>query len=196
MKMEQNQYRGLGIPDEEFIRDQIPMTKENIRILSVAKLHLQEDSIVYDIGAGTGSVTVEMAHLCRKGKVYAVEQKEEGCALILKNTEKFKLDNVVVRHGTAPDCLKELEPPTHVFIGGTSGRLMDIVAEIRKKNPHARFVVNAVTLETIGALMELSKTDSEYADMEMIEVFIGKSKLVGSHHMMQGENPIYIASFG
>lgn len=190
------QYRGIGIPDEEFIRGQIPMTKENIRILSVAKLHLQENAIVYDIGAGTGSVTVEMAQLCPKGKIYAIEQKEEGCDLILKNVRKFQLGNVELCHGIAPDCMGQLEPPTHVFIGGSSGKLLDIVEGIRKKNPGTRFVVNAITLETISSLMELSEKYPEYTDMEITEVSIANSKVIGKHHMMQGENPIYIASFG
>lgn len=194
--MEEYQYRGLGIPDKEFIRGQIPMTKENVRILSVAKLHLMEDAVVYDIGAGTGSVTVEMSYLCPKGKVYAIEQKEEGCDLIRKNIEKFKRDNVEVLHGTAPDCIKTLELPTHVFIGGSSGKLPDIVEEIRKKNPRTRFVVNAITLETISTLIGLSGKYPEYADMEIMEVSIAGSKVIGKHHMMQGENPIYIACFG
>lgn len=195
MKMEDYQYKGIGIPDKEFIRGQIPMTKENIRIISVAKLQLQEDSIVYDIGAGTGSVTVEMAHICRKGKVYAIEQKVEGCDLILQNAEKFHLENIIVCHGSAPECLEALEAPTHVFIGGSSGKLIDIVEGIHKKNPNARFVINAITLETIKTLLELSETNSAFANMELIEVSIANCKLIGSHHMMQGENPVYIACF-
>lgn len=193
MNMEQYEYNGLGIPDKEFIRGQIPMTKENIRILSVAKLHLKNDSVVYDIGAGTGSVTVEMAHMCKK--VYAIEQKEEGCELILKNAEKFQLKNIEVCLGSAPDCLEGLEPPTHVFIGGSSGKLITIIEEVRKKNPQTRFVVNAITLETITTLLELSKTNPGDYPMEIMEVSIANGKMVGNYHMMQGENPIYIACF-
>lgn len=189
------QYRGIGIPDKEFIRGQIPMTKENIRVLSVAKLQLQEDSVVYDIGAGTGSVTVEMAHICRKGKVYAIEQKMEGCDLILQNAEKFQLENVVVCHGSAPECLEELEPPTHVFVGGSSGKLADIVEAVRRKNANVKFVINAVTLETLSALLDLNNHNPACEDMELIEVSVANCKLIGTHHMLQGENPVYIASF-
>lgn len=187
---------GLGIPDEEFIRGQIPMTKENVRILSVAKLYLDKKAIVYDIGAGTGSVTVEMAHLCPEGKVYAIEQKEEGCELIKRNLERFRISNVEICHGIAPDCLESLEMPTHVFIGGSNGELLDIVKKIKEKNPKVRFVVTAVTLETIYDLMEIGKQYFEYCDMEFMQVSVTNCKIIGHHHMLQGENPIYIASFG
>ncbi len=189
------QYKGLGIRDEEFIRGQIPMTKMNIRILSVAKLQLELDSVVYDIGAGTGSVTVEMAFLCPKGKVYAIERKPEGCELIRKNIDNFNLKNVEVIEGTAPDCLEQPEAPTHVFIGGSSGKLMDIVKAVRKKNPKARFVVNAVTLETLSELMKLSEEYPEYEDMEIIQAQITEVRRIVDYHMMQGTNPVYIVSF-
>ncbi len=193
--MEEYRYQGLGIPDKEFIRSQIPMTKENIRVLSVAKLHLQRDSVVYDIGAGTGAMTVEMAYCCPQGKVYAMEQKKEGCDLILANIKKFNRNNIEVIHGIAPDCFQGLEAPSHVFIGGTGGKLLDIVREIRKKNPTARFVVNAITLETISRLMELSPKYPEYKDMGITSVAVATGKVLGNYHMMQAENTIYIAEF-
>lgn len=189
------QYKGLGIKDEEFIRDQIPMTKMNIRILSVAKLQLEPDSVVYDVGAGTGSVSVEMAFLCPKGKIYAIEKKPEGCELIRKNIEKFELRNIEVIEGVAPDCLEQIEAPTHVFLGGSSGKLAEIVNLIRKKNPKVRFVVNAVTLETLSELARLSRKYPEYEDMEIIQAQITEVRRIADYHMMQGTNPVYIVSF-
>lgn len=193
--MKKYQYKGIGIPDKEFIRGQIPMTKENIRILSVAKMQLEEDSIVYDIGAGTGSVTVEMAFLCPKGSVYAVERKEEGCRLIEKNIQRFQLNNVTVVEGEAMNVLDSLPAPTHVFIGGSGGNLFHIVKKIREKNPKTRFVVNAITLETISALLELEKQYPEYNDMELIQAEVINIRKQLDYHMLQGNNPIYIASF-
>lgn len=189
------QYKGLGIKDEEFIRGQIPMTKMNIRILSVTKLHLKPDSVVYDVGAGTGSVSVEMAFLCPQGKVYAIEKNPEGCELIRKNVEKFGLQNVEIIEGVAPACLERIEAPTHVFLGGSSGKLTNIVSLIRKKNPKVRFVVNAVTLETLSELARLSRKYPEYTDMEIIQAQITEVRRIADYHMMQGTNPVYIVSF-
>ncbi|MDE6627090.1 MAG: precorrin-6Y C5,15-methyltransferase (decarboxylating) subunit CbiT [Lachnospiraceae bacterium] len=186
----------LGIPDNEFIRGRVPMTKEEIRILTVVKLRLNEESVVYDIGAGTGSVSVEMAGQCRRGMVYAVEKNAEGIDLIYANRRKFGIENMEIVKGEAPACLETLPVPTHVFVGGSGGDLIDIIKSVRKKNPEVRFVVNAVTLEKLVQLQELCKQIPEYADMEMIQVGVSRSRLLGNHHLMLGENPVYIAVFG
>lgn len=184
-----------GIRDEEFIRGSAPMTKEEIRALSLSKLKLTEDAVVYDIGAGTGSVSVEAALLCKKGQVYAIEQKAEAAALIRENKIRFQVENLEVIQGTAPDCLRELPSPTHVFIGGSGGRLQAIIAAVREKNPKAGFVINAVTLETIAALERIREQFPEYGNMEVIQVNVAKSRLLGGYHLMNGENPVMIISF-
>lgn len=186
----------LGIPDYEFIRGEVPMTKEEIRILSVVKLRLTEDAVVYDIGAGTGSVSVEIALACPKGTVYAVEENPAGIELIKANRDKFKADNIVPVAGFAPDCMEDLPVPTHVFIGGSKGRLLEIIEKVLAKNPEARIVVNAVTLETLGKLSEMAERFPACGDMEVTEVMIAKSSLRGRYHFMKGENPVYIAAFG
>lgn len=186
----------LGIPDDEFIRGKVPMTKEEIRILTVVKLQLDEESIVYDIGAGTGSVAVEIAGQSPKGMVYAIEKSDEGVDLIYANKRKFGIANMEIVKGEAPDCLTQLPPPTHVFVGGSGEELTDIIRVVREKNPKTRFVVNAVTLEKLVQLQELGKQIPEYADMEVIQVGVSKSKHLGNHHLMLAENPVYIASFG
>lgn len=186
----------LGIPDEEFIRGKVPMTKEEIRILSVVKLQLDNDSVVYDIGAGTGSVAVEMAGQCPKGMVYAIEKNPEAVSLIGQNKDKFGVCNMEIVEGTAPQCLSDLPKPTHAFIGGSSGNLLEIIQTVREKNSNARFVVNAVTLETLAQLQKIPEEFPEYADMEVVQVGVSKSRAVGNYHLMCAENPVYVAEFG
>jgi len=186
----------LGIKDENFIRGRVPMTKEEIRILSVVKLQLDEDSIVFDIGAGTGAVSIEMAVQCKNGIVYAIEKNPEAIALIRANREKFKQPNLKIKEGIAPECLAELPSPTHVFVGGSGGRLLDIIRAVREKNSRARLVLNAVTLETMAQLREIQEQFPEYSDMEIIQAGIARSKALGDYHLMCAENPVYIVSFG
>lgn len=185
-----------GIEDDCFVRGKVPMTKEEIRVLSLSKLQLRQDSVVYDIGAGTGSVSVEAALLCREGRVYAIEKKPEAAELLAVNKAKFGADAMELVNGEAPACLEELEPPTHVFIGGSSGQLSEIIRAVRRKNKQARFVVNAVTLETMGAVTQLAKEFPEYEDMEIIQVNVSRTRALGRYHLMQAENPVLIASFG
>lgn len=184
------------LSDESFVRGAVPMTKQEIRTLSVAKLGINRDSVVYDVGAGTGSVTVAMALAAEDGVVYAIEQKEEAQQLIVQNAAKFGCTNIKLLAGSAPEVLEDLPAPTHVFIGGSSGNLIEIIETIRNKNKAARFVVNAVTLETIAKLSELGNQYSEYADMELLYVQISRGKQMGSHHLMTADNGIYIAVFG
>ena len=139
-----------GIPDEKFIRGKAPMTKEEVRCVSLSKLRLQEDSICYDVGAGTGSVSVEMALRADQGQVFAVEKKDDAVALLYKNKQRFAADNLEIIKGEAPEALKELPVPTHAFIGGSSGNLKEIVALLLEKNQDVRIVINCITLETIS----------------------------------------------
>ena len=186
-----------GMRDEEFLRDKVPMTKEEIRALSICKLHLKEDSVCYDIGSGTGSVAVEIAKRSGQIQVFAIEKKPLALELIQKNIEKFALPNIQVIAGEAPDCLKteeRSEHPTHAFIGGSSGRLKEILDVLYKKNHAMRIVINCISLETISELT-LLKTDSRITNLEIIQVQVSRAKTVGGYHLMQGENPIYICSF-
>lgn len=185
-----------GLKDEAFIREKVPMTKEEIRILSLAKLGLMREAVVYDVGAGTGSVSVEAARLCTGGRVYAVEKKPEAVELLWKNRKKFAAWNMEIVEGCAPECLEGLEAPTHVFVGGSSGRLTDIVEAVRRKNPGARFVVNAVTLETLAQVESLRNAFPEYESMEVVQVNVARSRALGSYHLMSAENPVFIISFG
>lgn len=184
------------IPDGKFVRGKVPMTKQEIRSLSLMKLSLSKDAILYDIGAGTGSVAVEAAMHCREGSVFAVEQREEGISLIQENKKRFGVFNLAVVKGTAPECLDSLPGPSHVFIGGSGGRLLDIIRCIREKNKQARFVINAVTLETMAQIPEIIKQFPEYDNLEVVQVNIAKGRELGAYHLMMAQNPVYIISFG
>jgi precorrin-6Y C5,15-methyltransferase (decarboxylating) len=182
------------IPDSGFIRGKVPMTKENIRHLSIIRLGLTENSVLYDIGSGTGSVACEAARLSSSVKVYAVEMKEEACGLIAQNAEQFGLDNVEVIQGTAPEALAGLEPPTHVFIGGSSGRLRVILRALRNKNSRIRTVINAVSIETMAEIQSVVD-DPDITDMIIEQISVSRSRELGNYHLMTAENPVMIASF-
>jgi len=182
-----------GIDDGEFIRGDAPMTKCEIRALSVSKLNLNEDSIVYDIGAGTGSVSIEMALRSTNGKVFAIEKEGDSVELILKNKRKFKTHNLNVIKGLAPDAMAGLPTPTHAFIGGSSGNMREILGCILEKNKDVRIVINSITLETmsevLGCIEELGLVEEE-----TISVSVSKAKKVGRFHMMNALNPIFITT--
>jgi precorrin-6Y C5,15-methyltransferase (decarboxylating) len=184
-----------GIADEEFVRGKVPMTKEEIRILSVAKLRLREDSIIYDVGAGTGSVSVECARLATSGTVYAIEKNPEGIALIRENSRKLRVSNVIPIEGLAPQALDELPPPTHAFIGGSSGNMREIIEVLRSKNPEVRIVINTIALESIAEVMQILP-QIQAQDADIVQVSAAKSRVLGRYHMMTAQNPVYIISFG
>ena len=188
--------RTVCLPDEAFIRStgegaNVPMTKAEIRAVSVAKLMLDQDSIVYDIGAGTGSVSVEMAGICTKGHVYAVECKPEAALLAARNKQHFGLDNLTVIEGTAPEICEELPTPTHAFVGGTSGNMYEILSMLLQKNPHVRIVINLIALESIAEAMRCLEAFS-FEEAEVVQVSVAKSKKLGRYHLMNGQNPIMI----
>lgn len=180
-----------GIKDECFIRGKAPMTKEEVRTVSLMKLGLSEDSVCYDVGAGTGSVALEMALRAHQGKVYAIEKKEDALALILENKKKFAADNLEIVGGCAPEAMEELPVPTHAFIGGSSGNLKDIIRLLLNKNPEVKIVINCITLETVGEAMEAIR-EFDFQERDIVQMSVSRSKEVGRYHMMMGENPIYI----
>lgn len=179
------------IPDEEFQRGDAPMTKSEVRSLSVAKLNLNRDSIAWDIGAGTGSVTIEMALAAADGEVYAIEKKPAAAALIEENARRFGTPNVEVHVGTAPEALTDLPAPTHAFIGGSSGNMKEILQLLLAKNPQIRVVINAITLETVAEANSCFK-ELGFTDVDITQIQAAKAKKVGPYEMMMGQNPVYI----
>lgn len=184
----------LGKRDGDFLRDNVPMTKEEVRYVSVGKLRLQQKAVVYDVGSGTGSVAMEIAGLSPDIMVYALERKEDAVLLIERNKQHFGLDNVIVKVGEAPEVFSDLPKPTHAFIGGSGGKLYAILEHLHKKNSEMRVVVNGVSLDT---MQEMKQIEQRFAvrDFEMVQVQTTRTKQVGNHCMMKGENPIWICSF-
>ncbi len=190
----QRPYANVGLSDSMFERGDAPMTKEEVRELSISKMHLRQDSVVWDVGAGTGSVTVECALAACKGEVYAIERNAGALEVLRANIERFGLRNVRVVEGEAPGVLEGLPVPDVVFIGGSGGNMAAIVDAALSSNPSARVVVNAITLETLSEIMLCTKDIG--VDPDVVHVSVSRSTKVGPYHMMRGENPIYIVSFG
>ncbi|MGN0099267.1 MAG: precorrin-6A reductase [Candidatus Methanomethylophilaceae archaeon] len=182
----------LSIPDEDFVRGDAPMTKSEVRALSVAKLKLRPDSIVYDVGAGTGSVSVEMALAAFRGKVYAVEKEDDAANLIEINKKKFKTPNIEVIQGLAPEALDDLPAPTHAFIGGSSGNLKQIIQCILAKNPQTRIVINSVTIETMSETFQVIK-ELNLIEEDITNINVSRARHLGRYHLMTAQNPVYIA---
>ena len=188
--------RTACLPDEAFLRwtgegSTVPMTKAEVRAVSIAKLMLEPDSVAYDIGAGTGSVSVEMAGICTHGHVYAVECKPEAAALAERNRKRFGLSNLTVVEGAAPEACAPLPPPTHAFIGGTSGNMREVLEMLLAKNPAVRIVINLIALESIAEAMRCIETFG-FGHTEVVQVSVAKAKKLGRYHLMNGQNPIMI----
>lgn len=184
-----------GIADEQFIRDRVPMTKEEIREVSICKLRLREQAVVYDIGSGTGSVAIEITGICDDLQVYAVEQNHEAVLLIEKNRKKFGLQNITVIEKEAPEGLAGLPMATHAFIGGSGGRLKEILVSLRQINPNMRVVVNAVSMETICEMREILSGNDRIKKEEVVQLQVSRAVKAGSHHLMQSGNPVWIFAF-
>lgn len=183
-----------GMADDQFIRETVPMTKEEVREVGICKLHLREKAVVYDIGSGTGSVAAEIAGLSDEIQVYAIEQKEDAAALIEKNRKKFGLENLTVVKAAAPEGLSDLPMPTQAFIGGSGGRLKEILSVLQDKNRHMRIVITAVSMETICEIKEILSL-YRIRDEEIVQLQVSRARKAGTHHLMQAENPIWICAF-
>lgn len=182
-----------GWPDSAFLRAEVPMTKQEVRAVTLAKLGVTKNAVCWDVGAGTGSVSLEMAEAAEDGFVYAVEQKEAACELIGKNKLHLGISNVEVVRGSAPEALENLPAPTHVFIGGSSGNMKEILELILRKNPQARIVLNTVTAESFAEAVTLMKT-LPFTDTDITELSSAHGRSVGRYHLMTAQNPVYVIS--
>lgn len=182
-----------GLPDDAFIRGATPMTKSEVRAVILSKLRLNAADIVYDVGAGTGSVAVEAALLVREGQVFAIEREAEGCRLITENARRFQAYNLRLAAGEAPQAFAGLPRPDAAFIGGSGGRLREIVQQLLALNPALRLVISAVTLETLAeATAFLSALP--IAETEVVQIAVSRAKAIGGHHLMTAQNPVFIIS--
>lgn len=184
---------GHGLDDDLFLRGKVPMTKSEVRSISLSKLRLHKDAVVWDVGAGTGSVSIEAASLAKNGVVYAIEKKDEAIDLLEQNKRKFGTDNLEIIKGLAPEALEGLPAPTHAFIGGSSGNLKEILEVLLEQNPRVRVVINAIALETVAEAMQCLKSMA-FTDVDIAQVSVAKGKKLGSYEMMMGQNPVYIFS--
>ncbi len=181
-----------GLPDEAFQRtESVPMTKSEVRSVCLSKLALTEHAICWDVGAGSGSVAIEMALQANSGQVFAIERKDTAVALLRENIRRFGLENLSVVPGLAPEACEDLPAPTHVFIGGSAGNMRQILEEILGKNPNARIVATAVTLESIGELTQCIK-DIPFTYTEVVSMSVARDRKAGPYHLMMGQNPIFI----
>ncbi len=187
-----------GLPDTVFSRESgskglIPMTKSEIRAVCLSKLALTEHAVCWDIGSGTGSVSIEMAIQAKRGTVYAIEQDPDALALSQKNAQKLFAENITFIHGSAPEACENLPTPTHVFIGGSSGNLNDIFKLLSTRNSDIKVVTTAVTLESISEMNSIIK-QSFVMEPEVVLMQTARSKEAGVHHLMLGGNPVCIYS--
>ena len=182
-----------GIPDAAFIRGKVPMTKEEVRCVTLSKLRLQANHCVVDVGAGTGSIAIETARLCPQGKVYALERQAEALALIAQNAERFG----VALHILPGDALAQivtLPSFDRVIIGGSGGTLPDLLSECAERlSPNGRVVINAITLETaVHAIAHLKKW--QFTELDVVSISVARGRLLGESTLMEALNPVYVIS--
>jgi precorrin-6Y C5,15-methyltransferase (decarboxylating) CbiT subunit len=181
-----------GIADELFLRGDVPMTKQEIRLFAVTKARIGPGDTVIDIGAGTGSFSVEAALSAPRGRVFAIEKEADGVALIKANAAKFGAVNIEVRHGAAPQALDGLPAADVIFVGGSGGQLDEILSSADNLlNPGGRLIITAVTLQTLHDALTLMQQRSDYG-VEATGIQITRMRQAGSKNMFQALNPIYI----
>ena len=182
--------RCAGFPDGAFLRGSVPMTKREVRAAALAKLAVRPGETFWDVGAGTGSVSVELALAAEGGEVFAVERHEEACGLIRANREKFRAWNLRLIEGKAPEALEGLPAPDGVFIGGTKGCMEAVVDLVLSRNEKARVCVSAIALETLSAACAaLAKRGVE---AQVTQISVSRSRPAGGLRLLCANNPIFL----
>lgn len=174
--------------DSAWVRGDVPMTKAEVRSLAILKLGMPQNAVLYDIGAGTGSVGIQAAVCYPDSSVYAVEYQEKAVDLIRQNQRKFRADNLHIIFGKAPSALEPLPAPTHAFIGGSAGNLRAIICALWEKNPRTVVVISLITLETLSEVMRL--TEEFGIEPQVVQVQVSRAKKAGAYHLMSGQNPV------
>ena len=182
--------RTPGLPDDAFIRGAVPMTKQEVRAAALAKLAVTPTDTLWDVGAGTGSVSVELALAAPAGQVYAVECDPKACILIQKNREKFAAYNLTLIEGKAPEALDTLPAPDAVFIGGTKGNMDAVIDAVLHKNSVARLCVAAIALETLSAAV--AALTAHGLSVEVTQIAVNRTKTAGSLHLLMANNPVFL----
>ena len=181
------------IKDDEFIRGNCPMTKEDIRALSIWKMNLKENSTVLDVGSGTGTITVQASKISSNGVVYSIERDEDAISTTKINLDKFDCTNVILDEGDAVEILekyiKEEKAFDSIFIGGSGGSLEKIIDMCNKLLiENGTIVMNFITLDNAYKAIEVMKKLNYIVDISQVNI----SKNRGQSYMMIANNPIYI----
>jgi precorrin-6B C5,15-methyltransferase / cobalt-precorrin-6B C5,C15-methyltransferase len=186
-------YPVMGIADDEFSTARKLITKQEVRAVTLAKLQLQNDLVLWDIGAGSGSVSIEAGNLMPNGKVFALEKNPQYLVFIRENLKKFASKNIMLVEALAPEGIDELPNPDRVFIGGSGGMLEDIIDAVdRRLKPDGVIVLNAVTLDTLTKAVEFLEDHGYTVEVACINV----SKTIGltEYKMFEAHNPVYVIS--
>lgn len=186
--------RTAGFSDEAFLRDKVPMTKQEVRAALLGKLAVRPEDTVWDVGAGTGSVSVELARAAHRGRVFAVECQAEACGLIRRNRERFGAWNLHLKEGRAPEVLEALPAPDAVFVGGSRGELAPILDIIFSKNPAARVCISAIALETLSAAV--AAMTARGLCPEVAQIGVSRAKEAGALHLLMANNPVFLITGG
>jgi cobalt-precorrin-6B (C15)-methyltransferase len=185
-----------GIPDEEFERtESVPITKEEVRTIQISKARLDSGSTVFDIGCGSGSISVEAGlQIGKDGKVFAVDVDPNAIELTKKNLKKFQIDNVDVIQGNAKEKIQELPMANAIFIGGTGGDTKDIIELSQDKlQPGGRLVVGIILIETLFSVLSALE-NLKFTSIDITQITIGKSRKTSTGTMMLSRNPVTVIS--
>lgn len=180
------------IPDEAFMRGKTPMTKQAVRRQVLARLAISPYDTVLDVGAGTGSVSIEAARLAHRGRVYAMEKDADALELIQTNRAKFGAYNIKIVEAPAPQGLEDLPKIDKAFIGGSSGNLSEIVTALLQNNPAIKLVITAITVETFTTAVAVLEAGALTYDIMCLNV--AQTEAAGRYHLMKAQNPVYIIS--
>ena len=184
----------MSIEDEKFIRGKVPMTKQEIRILTLAKAQIGEKDFVVDVGAGTGSISIEAAKIAKHGYVFSIEKNSEAVELITQNAEKFLIDNIIIINAEAPDGIRQIPKIDIAIIGGSGGKIIEILNAIDAKiKIGGKIILNFITVQSLSKCLDWLKSHTEYS-YEAIQVQINRLESVGGYDMYKSTNPVHIVT--
>jgi cobalt-precorrin-6B (C15)-methyltransferase len=192
--MTENTRASHGMNDSDFERGSVPMTKAEVRAVTLAKLQLKTNDVFVDLGAGTGSISIEAARVLHQGKVIAVERKAEAVELIRKNCRKFKIENLKILEYEAPEGLETITHADKIMIGGSGGHLKDLIQWAYEILPlDGRIAMNMITMENVHTGWEMLKICG-FEDLEMVQLTVSRGKTLAGYTMMMGQNPVFVLS--
>ena len=189
-------YKTPGIPDNLFERtENVPITKEEIRAIQISKARLKPGQIVYDVGCGSGSISIEAAiQIESSGKVFAVDYDEKAVDLTKKNMKKFNLSNISVFLGNAKEKILEFEQADAIFIGGTGNDTKEIVEISQNKLKNGgRIIIGIILIETLYSVLKILENLS-FDSVDITQIIVAKSRKTSTGTMMLARNPVTIIS--